>query len=52
LLERERPKGQKGETKMKTSLSLNHNETLVRDTGKNLKVKTRIRAGEKVGADH
>ena len=34
---------------MKINLSLNHNETLVRDTGKNLKVKTRIRVGTKEG---
>ena len=28
-------------------LSQNHNETLVRDNGKNLKVKTALRAGKK-----
>jgi hypothetical protein len=27
--------------------SLNHNETLVRDNGKNLKVRTNVRAGKK-----
>ena len=26
----------------------NHNETLVRDGGKNLRVKTRVRAGKKL----
>jgi len=27
--------------------SLNHNETLVRDNGKNLKVRTNVRGGKK-----
>ena len=30
--------------------SLNHNETLVRDNGKNLKVKTALRAGKKAAS--
>jgi hypothetical protein len=29
-------------------LSANHSETLIRDNGKNLKVKTSLRAGKKV----
>jgi hypothetical protein len=29
-------------------LAANHNETLVRDCGKNLQVKTRVRAGKKL----
>jgi hypothetical protein len=29
-------------------LAANHNETLVRDCGKNLRVKTRVRAGKKL----
>ena len=33
---------------MKSNLRLNHNETLVRDNGKNLKVKTKMRVGTKV----
>jgi len=31
-------------------LSANHNETLVRDNGKNLKVKTALRAGKKAAS--
>jgi hypothetical protein len=30
--------------------SLNHSETLVRDNGKNLKVKTALRAGKKAAS--
>jgi len=32
-------------TNLKAGGMKNHNETLVRDCGKNLKVKTRVRAG-------
>lgn len=32
-------------TNLKAGGWTNHNETLVRDCGKNLKVKTRVRAG-------